>query len=71
MALTYIKETHRTRGLINEQLLCEKHFAELPAHLQASHGRDANGYTLEVRPWRGPDRECSSCGLAKFLEEPV
>ena len=69
MALTYIKETHRTKGVIDELLLCAKHFAELPAHLQAPHGTDANGYRLEVRAWTGPDRECSYCGLAPELRE--
>ena len=62
MALTYIKETHATHGVIYEVTLCPACFAGLPDFMKTPHGRDAHGYRLEVRPWTGPaDGECTQC----------
>ena len=61
--LTYIKESHRRRGTIHEEVLCAEHLAELPLECRTAHGRDKGGYRLEVREWTGEPVECSQCGV--------
>lgn len=69
MALTYIKETHRTRGAQIEVALCPACLAESHWHGQSAHGYDREGYALELRPWRGEDRECSYCPTRHNAEQ--
>lgn len=64
MALTHIKETHRTRrstDVVFEVALCEGCLARLTHDDKTAHGYDAKGYKREVMSWAGPARECSYC----------
>ena len=69
MALTYIKETHRTQGVTFEVAVCAECLArEVAPEFHQSH--TANGYRVEVRPWAGEDRECSYCDTRHEDDEP-
>jgi hypothetical protein len=63
MALTYIKEKHRVHGTTSEIVVCPACFeTKIPDFMKQSHGRNASGYSLEVREWRGSStQECSYC----------
>ena len=73
MALTYIKEKHATHGVTYEVTLCESCLAKLPDFMKVAHGRNPNGYSLDVHPWTGAERACSQCeeGLAPELRGVV
>jgi len=61
MALTYIKETHRTEGVLLEIAVCPECFEDVAPEVQTAHDFNRQGYKVEVREWRGEDRECSYC----------
>lgn len=71
MALTHIKESHRTNISAGaEVLLCPSCLNESVWHDATPHDYDRDGFRLEMRPWRGPDRECSLCP-AKHSDVPA
>lgn len=60
-AIHYVEERHRKHGIQRVNVLCQACFDGLPADMQQS-GTDRHGYEMIVRPYSGPDRECSDCG---------
>lgn len=69
MILTYIKETHRTAGLVRQELLCQTHLVELyPTEAERTpHRWDKDGYELHVSArfsTGGNGDSCTHCGLA-------